>query len=61
MTKDRHLGRRFTDRQTAEGLFDQADDERVPKMSLDLDDDHAQAQDQAVQWAPGGSNPEPAD
>jgi len=40
MTQDRYLGRRLTDRQTAEvleGLFDQADEERVPKRSLDLE------------------------
>jgi integrase len=34
MTQDRYLGRRLTDRQTAEvlqGLFDQADGEKSPK------------------------------
>ncbi|WP_147256187.1 hypothetical protein [Pseudonocardia hierapolitana] len=40
MTQDRYLGRRLTDRQTAEvleGLFGVPGDERVPKVSLDLE------------------------
>jgi integrase len=39
MTQDRYLGRRLTDRQTAdvlERLFDQVDEQTVPKWSLDL-------------------------
>jgi hypothetical protein len=40
MTRDRYLGRRLTDRQTAEvleGLLGASADERSPKVSLDLD------------------------
>jgi integrase len=40
MTQDRYLGRRLTDRQTAEvleGLFWVPGNEKGPKMSLDLD------------------------
>jgi len=39
MTQDRYLGRRLTDRQTAdvlEALFESGDDENVPKPSFDL-------------------------
>lgn len=39
MTQDRYLGRRLTDRQTAdvlERLFDGGEDENVPKPSFDL-------------------------
>jgi integrase len=64
MTQDRHLGRRLTDRQTAEvleGLFGVQATKESQKCPWILIRDHRPARDQRTWWAPRGSNPEPAD
>ena len=61
MTQDRYLGRRLTDRQTAdvlEALFEVPGDENGPWI---LTAKAARVADLRRWWAPRGSNPEPAD
>ena len=61
MTQDCYLGRRLTDRVTAdvlEGLFDDPDGENRPTI---LNHNRLRLADLREVWAPRGSNPEPAD